>query len=454
MIVSILIFLKIVAVPILFADEMGPGEWIDVALKNSRPLSIARKKMELSKHNLWQARRQLFPELTLSFEDKAGKIGGLEYDGASYRGKLEKTIFDAGKSFYTLSRENIELEKAAKEHDRLKEEIAFEVTKSYWKLARSSISREVFDEIFKDIKGILDDARKVYQEGLVTEEEFLESKALFLKLGVRKSSLDKDADIAMLEFRHLLNIDTGISVEVPAGVLKEVPLGIAELDIHKMREIALKNRLEQQIGELEEESKRLNLIIAQREKWPDINLSLSYGSSGEAYNFNRLDLDDEWQVLAKVALNFWGNTLDYSYDRESLTPVIGSFRAEQIETHSVSFSLLDRLDKDKKIYEEEIRSEEASEKRESEKWKIMREAEEAWYNIKKSLLNIEAAREEMSFREKEVKIVDLKKGLGKSNIPELMKAKASFLEAKLSYIEALGEHAIARAELNHAVGLR
>jgi outer membrane protein TolC len=436
-----------------FADEIGPGEWIDLALKNSRALTVARKRMELSKHNLWQAKRDLFPDVTFSCEDKAGHISGLEYDGASYKGKLEETIFDAGKSFYTLSRERIELEKAAKEHDRLKEEIVFEVTKSYWKLASSLISREAFENIFKDIKAILDEARKLYQEGLVTEEEFLESKALFLKLGVRKTSLEKEANIAMLEFRHLLNIGTGMPVEIPAGVLKEIPLAV-ELDLEKLREIALKNRLEQEIFELEQESKRLNLMIAERQNWPDITLSFSYGSSGEAYKSDRLDLDDEWQVLAKVVLNLWGNSLDYSYDKESLTPVIGSFRSEESERHCASFSLFDRLDKYKKIYEEDIRAEEAREKKESEEWKIRQEVEEAWHNIKKATLNIAATKEELSFREKELKIVDLKKGLGKSNIPELMKAKMAFLEAKLSYIEALGENAITLAELNHAVGLR
>lgn len=79
--------------------------------------------------------------------------------------------------------------------------------------------------------------------------------------------------------------------------------------------------------------------------------------------------------------------------------------------------------------------------------------EEAYYNLKKGRVNVEAASKEISFREREVEIVNLEKGLGKSSLAELIKAMISLGEAKISRISALAEHIIAIAELNRAIGM-
>ncbi len=97
---------------------------------------------------------------------------------------------------------------------------------------------------------------------------------------------------------------------------------------------------------------------------------------------------------------------------------------------------------------------EASEEKDAEEKRIRREVEEAYYNLKKARVNVEAASEEVSFREKEIEIANLRRGLGKSNLVDVIKVKISLGEARISYIEALAEHIIALAELNHAVGGR
>lgn len=432
----------------VFAEEVGVEKWIDVAIRNNLSLNIALKKVKLSEGRVCQARRSLFPELIFSYEDKVGKVDGLEYDGVSYKGKLKNTIFDGGRKVFALSREEMRLEKTKKEYEKLRREIVLKGTKAYWKLVQTTLSRETFENTFKDVEVLADGAEKVYQEGLITQQEYLEIKSQFLKILVKKSTLEKDEKIALLEFRHTINLKE----EEPIDVAEEIPFRRVVVEFSKLWEQAQKNRMEWQVTHLDKEMKRLDLLIAERGKWPEAGVSFSYGSSGEAYRFNRLDLSDEWQVLAEVTLNIGANSLKYKYDKEDFAPVVGSFRGDEIETHSIDFSLLDKLDKDNKIREEEIELDEANEEKEKEEKKIRREVEEAYYNLRKAAINVEAALKEISFREKDAEIVNLKRGLGKADLVELIKAKVSLGEARISYFGALAEHAIAIAEIEHAVG--
>ena len=440
----ILVFLP----AILFAEEKGVNEWIDAAIKNSASLKIALKRVELSEGRVWQARRELFPELVFSYKDKDGKVSGQEYDGVSYKGKLSKIVFDGGRSFYTLSRQEMELEKAGKEYEKLKREIALQGAKAYWELVRASLSKESFEGIFKDIEELTQEAEKVYAEGLITQREYLEIKSQFLKTLVKKNTLEKDEKIAMLDFRHVVNLKN----EEPVDARKKIPFEKVEMELSKLWELAQKNRLERDVTHLDKEMKRLNLLIAEREKWPEVGVSFSYGSSGEDYKFNCLELDDEWQVTAEVTMDIGASSLSYNYDKADFTPVVGSFRGEEIETHSIDFSILDRLDKNNKVREEEIRFDEAGEKKETEEKEIRREVEEAYYNLKKARINVEAASKDVSFRLKDVEIVSLQKGLGKTDLAELVRAKIFFEEAKSFYFSALAEHVIGIAELEYAVG--
>ena len=56
-------------------------ECIDIAVKNSHQLKIAEKQILLSKSRIMEARRNLFPKLSLGFEESRGRIQGRRYYG-------------------------------------------------------------------------------------------------------------------------------------------------------------------------------------------------------------------------------------------------------------------------------------------------------------------------------------------------------------------------------------
>ena len=428
--------------------DKGVKSWAGMAIEKSRPMKILLKKIELAEGKVWQAKRNLFPEITFSYQDRQGKISGLEYDGISYKGKLNQKIFDGGRSGYTLAREEMALEKARREYEKLRGELIYKVSQAYWKVVQARLSRQSFEAIFKDIEGLLSQAESIYREELISGQEFLEINSQFLKALVKKNTLERDEALALLTFSQAVNLKEGEAVAVE----REIPFTPVEVPFSTLWEMAQQNRLEWRISYLEKEMSRLNYHMARRENWPEVGVTFSYGSSAEDYKFNHLDLDDEWQVLGKVTLNIGASSLNYNYDRESLAPVVSSFRGQEIESHTVDFSLLDRLDKGNRIREEEIRLEEAGEAQDEEEKKIKREVEEAYFNLKRAKVQVEAASKELSLREREEEIVSLKKGMGKASLVELVAAKINLGESKNYYLMSLSEYIIAIAELNRSIG--
>jgi len=433
---------------------------LSMAEETSILIQVAKREITLAGMEIWEARRAFLPSLTLSWSESKGIQDNGKIEGLEYGVEGKQPAFHSGELLYGLAQSKVNMEAAEKNYDKVKSELSFDVKEAYYSLIKAEKFLEYSRGIYKEAEPLYKMARGKYKKSLVSDIEYLNSESKFNKVYYKSIAAKSDFEIAQLALAQELNVERPGDIEITP----ETREFSADKDVNTCLSLAMENRPELLIKELNAKSAEYGNKIARAKEMPYVDLEGHYKKSSEVYhkdfsvlgvNEQALDPRRKWYMGLEVVWPFLGSTASYSLYKREDPPTLSTYDAGS-ESKGASWQLkvFDNLGQFSESEKAAIEAARAEREMIETRKKVIMEVRETFYNYEKARIQLAAAEAQKKFREKEVKILKAKHDLGDVEMSEVFESFVSLLESGEAYFEAEKALAISIAALNKAIGLR
>jgi|GEM_PF-836633 len=430
-------------------------EAVDNALQNTLSLKIAKEEVELSGLKIREARRALYPALSLNYLETTGKTTGTTQDfiDKEYKLKFEYPLYYGWRLKYAVEQAIANRNASVNNYDKAIQDIRAEVETSFYTYIAAKINLRLQRSLWGEVKNIVDIAKKRYDAGLSTKSEFLQTQSQYKQISYQIASSENELIIARLALAQAMKVDSK-DVDTILNLDKDIELEPIELDIQleDCLNLAFKYRPDLKAKEYMVKFNEYEHKIAQSKNQLKVDLTGSYGKSGGAYETEPLNLGSDWYLGIKVSKPLGGNTLSTSFTQDKTSIKHGQSTRTESESQAVEFGILDNLQSFSERKSALIGLDKAREELEKTKEAIIKEVEEAYLGLKKANVQVETSLNKLRYREEELKIAKARAELNDISLSELIQSYVNLTDEKLFYIEALGNSYQSLAKLNKATG--
>ncbi len=338
---------------------------IQVATLNNQELLVKREEIEIAEQKRKEALSFNYPKLGLEanyslFHSTHPSIL-LSRSGAAYlpdneddfymaRVSLSQFIYTGGRIKTTKRQARENLKKVRLEYDIIKNKIAYETTRAFYKVLLITKERDVIKKQVEDMELILARIGKVSKTGYPFERLYLEREDLITRLREKETELR----LSKLNLNKVLGIELNTIVMLK-GSLDYTPI---EVDINKMVAWAFEYRPEVMIRQAEEAIDALSVSLSRAEWMPTLRLDTAYEYGGS------VDWDEgieHWHTTLNLDLPIfagwarWARVRQKKAERRKRTiskaQIKDSIRYEVRESFERLESLKIRLEESKKNLE-------------------------------------------------------------------------------------------------------
>lgn len=428
--------------------------FIRLAFENREEIQIAEEQVKLSQIRILNALRIMGPTISFEYFTSKGKTLKDPYQRKSYGLGVGQSIFEGGKKYYNLKKEEKAVEIAKNNYYRLNNTIKLEVIQAYYEYILHQERLKNINDLLSEIENEFIIAKKKYTAGIITQISYLEVLNKKEEISLEREILENNLQISKLMLKEKCGIDSLRNTFLERGRLfKETT--VLKFSLSTLKEEALINRSDMSIARALVSQTKYSEKTVKADAWPSISLEGFMGKSGEAFVDDDLVLASEWSISANANWMFWGNMLGYKYGRRKTEPsqiLDVSVRTESDE-HTIKFGLLNRLDyysvkKERKIvFMQAVRD--LNKAREN----INIEVKRSYDNYMNSLKMIELTEKRFKLSQKKVKIIEKQKLLGEASSKDIVDTKIEYTRNMNSMLDAVYKNRIAIAELNKSCGM-
>lgn len=437
---------------ISFTEVKSLDDCISLATANYMPLQIAKEQEQLAKLRVREARRAFYPAFLAEMKEIDGRTITEDYRGRTYGFQAQQPVFTGGKLTATLHKEQLSEFIAKSSLDRVKQDLIFNVSKTYYELVVAKNTLDILKELKIESEKLLEEMEKEFNIGSATPALLLTAQSLHNQICYQVASLEREVVLAKLNlekemFTENLNVD---NLNYNLSLKK-----IDDANLQNCIDLAFKNRPEPKILELTIKAAKYGEDIITSETFPNVAVVGTYGRSGEAYSNRDLALAKEWSIMGQVKWFLGGNTVETSFTRDRVSP----YKVTRTDTHlssdtyNTKFSFWDNLAHFTKQKEAQITRKQAEKDLAEMKNKIRQETEDGYYSYLKYNTQLAMALNEIGFRRKQLEIIKAKRKMNEAAVPELMEASLQLAQAQANYYQALGGIRAAIVGLNRAIGV-
>ncbi|MFC1590572.1 tetratricopeptide repeat protein [Candidatus Omnitrophota bacterium] len=438
-------------------DILTIDECVDIAIKNSIALNVAKKQAKLAEMKVWEARRNFLGKVSLRWDSYKGRVSGERYDGRKYIFDIQQPVYKGGETFFLMRQADVNNEVVKSDYERIKNELILKVKKACYTLAKSIENYNIQEELLGEIAGIIDRVERLNEEGFCTRTEYLNVQSQRVQTDFSHISAKQDIKTARLILQQAMSIEPDTKIEIiPNFELKTVE----DISLKKCMKLAMANRPEMKINNLMVEYYGYEKKIYKAKDYPSIDAMASFGNAGEWFshehpNFPRNSprLGPQWYAGLKVKVPMFGSTSEYSLTKEEWPAVVSTLKGTRAETHSVQFRFLDDLKVYTGMQESDIEYDRAKQEYEKTSQDITLEVNESFYGYKKSILQIEVASAKMDYQQQELEFSKLRRGLDEVQDSVVIESTIRLSQERFGRIHALTDYFIAICTLNKSIGI-
>lgn len=440
-------------------------ECIDIAVKNHLQLEIAKKNVTLGEMRLWESRRNMLPSVSMKTEETYGKVYGRRYRGAKSSIEGQQTIFKGGELYFIMKQAETNLKIVKEEYGRIKNDLVLQVKKQFYGVAKSKENLTFQFELKKEVDAISAMVRKAFDAGVISRIEFLNVTSQAGQVDFQLVSARGDLSIAELILKQTMNVDPSDDFDIKA----DLEFREADVDYHKMLELALANRPDVKIAYMMMDYYNYELRVAKAKGWPKVDAMGSWGLAKENYieedngptptagggvtTDPQDKLQQQWYGGLKVSMPFWGSTGEYSVTREQWAPVVSAYQGTEALTNSAKFNILDNL----KYYSDKKSAEIDHDRSRQEYIKakndVTLEVREGCFNYEKSVIQLKTADSKLKYQERELELTRFKRGLDETPDSGVVETLIKFYQEKFGHVQAMTDCITALAAIEKAVGV-
>lgn len=260
-------------------------------------------------------------------------------------------------------------------------------------------------------------AQNFFDEGLIPRNDLLRSEVQLSNAQQMLASAERGVQTAKSTFNTILGLDINSPVEVEEDILSYKPF---DRPLEKCLKIALENRSEIKVQELQLSQANQTVKIARSEYFPAVNLTGTYARYGDTMELAGTPYKEaeNWQLMAVAQWNFW------EWGKTRSRVAAGRSRENQL---SISLASL--------------------------KDQIQLEVKDVYLNLREAEKQIAAAQKAGEQAEENYRIVQERYKEQVATSIDVIDAQTVLFRAKADYTSALSDYNIGMARLNRYMGI-
>lgn len=437
-------------------------DFVSVAQDNSKLLSVARDEADLANYRVWEARRALFPALTARASKTQGRevnpfpsqdFEGFEttrFERDEYGLQVTQPIYQSGRLWGAYRQARLNRLMAIENVRKQAQDLTYEMKKAYISLLKFQTILRIRRELVAQGEVSKDMVRKKHKLELTSKAEVLNVTAQADQASYQLTSDEQDVALARLVVISLLNQAEPVPDPIP-GALSFARLSF---NVESIISWAQEHRPDVRIATLNAELAKYNMLAAKADRSIKVDASGFLGNAGAAFSDdpNGIQMRTAWNVGVRASKGFWGNTLRGSYSTERTAPDLGQTFVTQTKQSSVEVGIWDAMPGVSNARQAELQYERAKAELVEASRKAEFEVRQTYYNLEKAARQLEAVREDLRYREKDLEITREKVRLGLAELSQLMAAQVASSQAQITEQEALSAYNIALADMDRVAG--
>jgi outer membrane protein len=376
-----------------------------------------------------QARSELLPKLGVSYGyNRLGKAPTINFmdvptpitvgtqDNYRFVGTLSQPIFTGFGLLSSYKLSKLGIDQSEMDIELAKLDLALSVKDAYYNILIADAAIDVASKSVEALESAANVARNFHKVGMVPVNDVLKAE---VDLGNSVQALTRTKNAARLAraaFNTVLVRDVNAPVEVED--VRDVHPHIGTFE--EYRELALANRPEIKLIDINIEKADQQINLAKSKYWPEIALTYNYSRTGDTPSVNGGPFHDpatQWEVNIGAQWTFWewGKTYYSQKAQESV-------KQELSETKN---NLIDS---------------------------ITLEVKQAILDLETAIENIPTTEKAVKQGEENLRVNQERYKAQVTTITELLDAQRLLSQARVNYFTALYTTALAKATLDRAIG--
>ncbi len=450
------------------------NEVISRALQVYTPAKAAKERITLANRRLLVAGRELFPAGAFNFEFRNGSLSGDAFVGNDYHVNFNIPVFRGGILWNTFLREKAELRAAKKEYEGVLNEMVDEVAKAYFEYNRTFQVYEDKQKLLTEAQKKHELSQKKYKQSLISEIEYLNVESMSGQIQYDIETASQELELSKLELQRFLGLDIADEIQIAPlynaqeliakatsskGEILDVRKSAITQSLDEFIDMAYQHRPELQVEAERLRSARLDEKVSRGAFLPRVDITMEFGELGESFERDSLDPphNPEWQAGFQISDNFFGNKAKYSFDHDENAPSVSQFlqgTGSRVSKRHFEIGILDGLKEWADLQEAKVKKLEQIIELEKKEQEVIREVKEAYFDFHKAEVQVESSLKRNQYRERLVKLADIRLGKAEIEISEYLQAQLDLADERSRLHQALADLAKAKSRLNRAIGVR
>ncbi len=453
-------------------------EAIEIGLTNSMAAKAAKKRVEVARSKLTEARRALFPTVQAVIERNGGKVGGRlknniqdqnpladletnasgrEYKGESQKINITQPLFYGGELVLTVKQAEQNLKSAEADFQKSKFELIHQIRVAYVTAVKAEYNAQYQTELAKAVEKLHRNVLKQNEQKLISQIDYLNVESQYQQVLFQSKSAKSDLLSSRMLLRQAVGMDDGRPLPV------ELRLDVHRIDpqYEDLVRIALKNNPEVKVRLAALESARLGVRIFTAKKYPRIDLRGSYGRLGEAYRDDQakaqslegdLDTEKEWFIGVQGSMPIGPNSVEYSTTKNVYGPTVLALTGSEAYRHRLAFNFLDKFSEitdEKSAQALLLQTESELDKAENDTKVKVRDD---FYTLQKSLIQLDSSIARTQYQEKQNAILEYMMGLQETTPSNYIEGLIEHAQDRFAFVQAVTDYDIAVSSLSVSVG--
>ncbi len=438
-------------------------EAAEIGLANSIQLLALKKKIEVAEAKLVEAKRALFPTFQAALEENGGKLGGSDdnpsgriYRGRNYKVNVSQPVFYGGELELTVKQAELNLESSKKEYDKAKNELILQLKTAYYGVVKAEYNVQYQAELYNEFSSMRKQSREGFEKKVMAEVDYLNIESKFQESFFQAESAKNDLLSAYILLRQTMNLDAAYALPLDLKLkFKKVSVRFED-----MIAIAMDNSADLKIKALAVRSAEYGVKVYRAKKLPRVDLRGSYGILGEIFKDTEaieddnhdLDLEKEWFVGVTASMPLGPNSLEYNQIKHKYGPTVLALHGSEDWSRKLAFNLFDKLSDitdEKSAIATLLQSQADYEKSKDD---LTIKVKDDFYNLQKSLIQIDASLAKIRYQQKQNDIWKYLVKLQERELKDWLDGLLELSQAKFSFIQAVTDYDLAVSSLAASIG--
>jgi len=386
------------------------------AITNSYSLKARKEQLNQATNIKNQARSDLLPKFRLNYGYTRLDESRTLRTPVSYRltGNFTQPLFTGFGliSTYKLAKLGIDQSEMKIELEKL--DLALRVKTSYYNILLADAAIDVATKSVESLESAANVSRNFHKVGLVPINDVLQSEVDLANSVQTRTKTKNDARLARAVFNTVLV--RGINEPVELEKISDFDPQIG--DFEDFRELALSNRPEIKLIDINLLQADQQINLAKSKYWPEVAFTYNYIKEGDTLSVDGSPFHDRaaWEALVSAQWTFWewGKTINSQREKES-------FKRELMEAKNTLTQ------------------------------NITLEVKQAILDLATAAENIPTTQKAVEQGEENLRVNEERYKAQVSTILDLLTAQALLVQARVNNISALYTHALAKATLDRAI---